>query len=144
VSKPIKAARAIVRGNATLLGKVGARVYPAGGVPPNAVRPYIRTSLQDIEKDEDLDGNVDGRLATVGLLLVGDTSAQVAELVAVLESGGADEKGQLDGLSGTFGGVAVRETQISDGSVSDVSEEPVEVDDGDGYVAQASLEILYD
>jgi hypothetical protein len=137
MSAPVKIARAMIRDNETLLELVGARVYPTAAIPQNAPRPLIGLRLVGIEVDRDLDGEADDRLATVNLLIAGDSEAEVAEILAVLEAG------ELDNLEGTYAETEVRDTQIADDSVTEISDEPLDHDFGQAFSAEADLEILY-
>ena len=122
--------------DATLLSLLAARVYPADGVPQHARRPYAVLVALATEKDEDLEGVVDQRIGQVRIEVAADTEAS---LQAVLDR--IDTDGILSNRSGTIAGVSVVDTDVDE--VSDVPDEPVDLDDGEAFVGEALVSVAY-
>lgn len=134
---PVKIVRALIRANTTLAALLGSRVYPKGGVPDNAARPYAVLAREGFERDVDVDGTEDDRTADVRILAVGDTEAQADAVVALIDGGALSNK------AGTYAGAAVLDTDVLDDSATDAGDEPIDLDEGEAFVASIVLQVRY-
>lgn len=136
MSKPLKIVRALIRDDATALGLLAARVYPVDATPQNATRPYATMErLSDIA-DRDLDGTIDQRVASVRVAITADTYDGAEAVVTALTAALEDKSGTV-----IVSGVTVNGTEVDD--VSDEPDGPVDLDDGEAFVSELTVNMTY-
>jgi hypothetical protein len=134
MSKAVKAIRYLLVNDSTIGGLVSTRCYPVDGVPKNTSLPYLVLTRVSDRPDVDLNGRTDQRIALLNLEIVSRTYATAATISAAVPNA-------VNGGDRTVNGVVLTETAADD--AGDQPDGPVDLDDGEGFVATVEINIAY-
>lgn len=130
----VAAFRAILHANTGLHDLLGDRVYPFGGVPAAADRPYVEAAIASSTPSYDLAGNIECTLDAISARIVDDDYDGVAAIRALLPACFASARG-------SFGGVTVADCEVTESS--DSSDGPVDIDERRAFEGLATVVIVY-
>lgn len=140
---PDRLLRHLIRAEATLRARLGARVYPVDQVPANAKRPYGYYRCVGHPAETSMDSSEpEGFLPRYELTIVANARADVMAIVLRLPT--AFSEAAIAAAATTFAGFGLKVIGVEVVDFGDEPGGPTDLDDGPGFEATVQVLLVYE